>query len=101
MWFSDSPFNCADWAIEARKGVVELLLSNHPADCLNCVRSGNCELQQLAHQMGIRKIRFAGEQSTYAQLGRTVPQRVCFHQPVHPILSVYRLFLPMRRSDIR
>ena len=29
---------------EARKGVVELLLSNHPADCLNCVRSGNCEL---------------------------------------------------------
>ena len=50
---------------EARKGVVELLLSNHPADCLNCVRSGNCELQNLAHQMGIRKNRFSGEQSTF------------------------------------
>ena len=50
---------------EARKGVVELLLSNHPSDCLNCVRSGNCELQQLAHQMGIRKVRFTGEQSTF------------------------------------
>ena len=50
---------------EARKGVVELLLSNHPADCLNCVRSGNCELQNLAQQMGIRKNRFTGEQSTF------------------------------------
>ncbi len=50
---------------EARKGVVELLLSNHPADCLNCVRSGNCELQNLAQQMGIRKNRFSGEQSTF------------------------------------
>ena len=50
---------------EARKGVVELLLSNHPADCLNCVRSGNCELQNLAQQMGIRKNRFEGEQSTF------------------------------------
>ena len=50
---------------EARKGVVELLLSNHPADCLNCVRSGSCELQNLAQQMGIRKNRFSGEQSTF------------------------------------
>ena len=50
---------------EARKGVVELLLSNHPADCLNCVRSGSCELQNLAQQMGIRKNRFEGEQSTF------------------------------------
>ena len=57
---------------EARKGVVELLLSNHPADCLNCVRSGNCELQQLAHQMGIRKIRFSGEQSTFPVDERSV-----------------------------
>ena len=42
---------------EARKAVVELLLSNHPADCLNCVRSGSCELQNLAQQMGIREKR--------------------------------------------
>ena len=57
---------------EARKGVVELLLSNHPSDCLNCVRSGNCELQQLAHQMGIRKVRFTGEQSTFPVDDRSV-----------------------------
>lgn len=50
---------------EARKAVVELLLSNHPSDCLSCIRSGSCELQNLAQQMGIRKVRFAGEQSTF------------------------------------
>ena len=57
---------------EARKGVVELLLSNHPSDCLNCVRNGSCELQDLAHQMGIRKNRFIGEQSTFPVDERSV-----------------------------
>ncbi len=42
----------------ARKIAVELLLANHPADCLACVRSGSCELQDLARDMGIREIRF-------------------------------------------
>ena len=53
---------------EARKAVVELLLSNHPADCLTCVRSGNCELQTMAQQMGIREIRFEGEKSTFQRI---------------------------------
>lgn len=57
---------------EARKAVVELLLSNHPADCLTCVRSGKCELQTLAQQMGIREIRFAGEQSVFPVDDRSV-----------------------------
>ena len=57
---------------EARKGVVELLLSNHPSDCLNCVRNGSCELQDLAHQMGIRKNRFLGAQSTFEVDERSV-----------------------------
>jgi len=57
---------------EARKAVVELLLSNHPADCLKCVRNGNCELQVLARQMGIRDIRFEGEQTTYPVDDRSV-----------------------------
>jgi len=42
----------------ARKMAVELLLANHPADCLTCVRSGSCELQDLARDLGIRDIRF-------------------------------------------
>ena len=38
---------------DARRLVVELLLSNHPNECLTCVRSRNCELQALAKEMGM------------------------------------------------
>ena len=38
---------------EIRKTVLKLILSNHPNDCLNCSRSGQCELQDLASDMGI------------------------------------------------
>ncbi len=43
---------------EARKAVVELILSNHPMECLTCNRSTNCELQALAKKLGIKDIRF-------------------------------------------
>ncbi|HHV02763.1 MAG: NADH-dependent [FeFe] hydrogenase, group A6 [Bacteroidales bacterium] len=43
-------------AINARRTVVELLLSDHPKDCLVCPSSGNCELQKLSITMGIREI---------------------------------------------
>lgn len=51
--------------LNARKTVVQLILSDHPFDCLICAKSGNCELQDLAHKLGIREIPFQGEQSTY------------------------------------
>ena len=51
-------------ALKARKNVVELLLSDHPQDCLACEKNGNCELQSIAADLGIREIRFKGEQST-------------------------------------
>ena len=51
-------------ALKYRKNVVELLLSDHPQDCFTCAKSGKCELQDLAADMGIRKVRFQGEQST-------------------------------------
>ncbi len=51
--------------LNARRTVLELILSDHPADCLVCAKSGNCELQDLAHQLGVREIPFKGEQSTY------------------------------------
>ncbi len=47
----------------ARKTVVELLLSDHPSDCLTCIRNQNCELQSLANELGIREIRFTGEKN--------------------------------------
>lgn len=40
--------------IEARKTILELILANHPQDCLNCPRNGNCELQTLAEEYFIR-----------------------------------------------
>ncbi len=45
---------------EARKTVVELLLANHPKDCLCCQKSGDCELQKIAADLGLRRIRFEG-----------------------------------------
>jgi len=51
--------------LKARKTIVELLLSNHPDDCLYCERSGNCELQRLAEDLNIRERRIPGKKSTY------------------------------------
>ena len=45
---------------EARKTVLDLLLSNHHKDCLTCIRSGNCELQALARKYNVRKIKYEG-----------------------------------------
>jgi len=44
--------------IATRRTVLELILSNHPADCLMCPRNQNCELQTLAAEAGIREIPF-------------------------------------------
>ncbi|MCL2602145.1 MAG: 2Fe-2S iron-sulfur cluster-binding protein, partial [Treponema sp.] len=44
--------------IATRRTVVELMLSNHPSDCLQCPRNGSCELQNLAAEFGIREMRF-------------------------------------------
>ena len=45
----------------ARKVLYELLLSNHPKDCLNCQRNQNCELQQLGYELGVTESRLEGE----------------------------------------
>ncbi len=50
-------------AVDARKTLVELLLANHPDDCLYCNRNGDCELQSLAENLGVRRRRYFGERS--------------------------------------
>lgn len=50
----------------ARKTIVELLLANHPDECLYCLRNGDCELQRLAQEFGIRERRYEGIKHTYA-----------------------------------
>ncbi len=42
--------------LNARKTVLELILSDHPKDCLTCAKSGNCDLQNMDIKMGIREI---------------------------------------------
>ncbi len=53
--------------LNARKTVMELMLSDHPKDCLICAKSGNCDLQNMAMKMGIREIHNEdiAEMSTY------------------------------------
>ena len=48
-------------AIRARRTIVELLLSNHPKDCLNCDKNMDCELQKLAADLGIDENKYEGE----------------------------------------
>ncbi len=52
-------------AIKARRTVLELILSDHPQDCLLCEKNTACELQRLAAELGIREIHYKGEMSTY------------------------------------
>jgi formate dehydrogenase alpha subunit len=50
---------------DARRMVVELLLASHPADCTTCQQNLRCELQRLALDLGVRDVRFRGEQRRY------------------------------------
>ncbi len=52
-------------AVSARRTIVELLLANHPDDCLYCSRNGNCQLQTLAEELGVRQRRFAGDRTRH------------------------------------
>lgn len=51
---------------QARKTIVELLIENHPQDCLICVRNKNCELQDYSEQYSIREHRYIGESKCHA-----------------------------------
>ncbi len=50
----------------ARKTIVELLVENHPQDCLVCVRNKNCELQDLSDKYSVREHRYVGEKKDHA-----------------------------------
>lgn len=51
--------------MRARKSLVELLISNHPDDCLYCERNGNCELQWLAEDMNVKERKYFRQKSAY------------------------------------
>jgi len=78
---------------EARRTILELMLSNHPADCLQCPRSFTCELQQLANELNVRETPFPSllrqqktDQSSVS-LRRTPDKCVNCRRCVHACLS--------------
>lgn len=54
--------------MEARKVNVELLLANHPQDCLICDRNQNCELQEMTYKLGISEKRFVRTRKEHLKL---------------------------------
>lgn len=46
--------------LKARRSIVELLIANHPQDCLACQRQGNCELAALTTEVGVRPNQYVG-----------------------------------------
>lgn len=52
-------------AIQARRTMVELLLSDHPKSCLTCAKNLDCDLQALAADLGVRHISYEGEECKF------------------------------------
>ena len=51
--------------LEARRFVVELLVSSHPLDCMICEKAGDCTLQNLAYELGVTGTRWEAEKHNY------------------------------------
>lgn len=52
-------------AINGRRTMLDLLLSDHPKECLTCEKNGQCQLQDLASEFDLHHLLYTGEQSTY------------------------------------
>lgn len=62
--------------LHARTVNVELLLANHPLLCTACERNLSCELQALAHRLGVRESRFGRTKTKFEEVDRTSPSLV-------------------------
>lgn len=54
-------FTNTEKVLKSRKTTLELILSDHNKNCLSCVRSGSCELQELSHEYGCETAKYAGK----------------------------------------
>lgn len=50
-----------------RRDIIDLILSDHPYDCMVCQKTGDCELQELAYKYNIREPIFSGERRIYTK----------------------------------
>lgn len=51
--------------VEARRNILDLLISNHPLDCLTCEKAGDCKLADYCYEYGIKESSFKGEKHDY------------------------------------
>lgn len=58
-------YTASEAVIEARRTIIDLLLANHPQDCLTCEKNGDCRLQDYAFMYGVRQTSFHGERKNY------------------------------------
>ena len=61
---------------QTRKTIVELMLANHPQDCLTCQKNQNCELQAIAADLGIREVPFNDGEKRHSELDESNPSLV-------------------------
>jgi len=54
--------------LDARKGVVEMLLINHPLDCPVCDQAGECKLQDLSYEHGLAETRYGFKRRTFERI---------------------------------
>lgn len=65
VWADMAVITHSERLFNIRRTVVELMLSDHPNDCMTCESAGACELQRMAYEYGVREVRFKGERRTY------------------------------------
>ena len=53
--------------VNARRMILDLILANHPADCLTCEKAGDCALQDYAYRYGIARSSFDGQRKAVGQ----------------------------------
>lgn len=64
--------------IKARRTMLQLLVSNHPFECLTCSKSGECELQRLCEDFGISSVKYVGNR---AQFKKDYAQEAILREP--------------------
>ena len=62
--------------LDSRKKTLQLLLSNHNRSCLSCVRSGHCELQELAHELGVEDEAYYDGEITPSEIDTTAAHMI-------------------------
>jgi len=55
----------SDNVVETRKGILDLILANHPLDCLTCKKAGRCTLQDICYKYDVKESSIAGERKEY------------------------------------